>query len=232
MTQKIAYLTIDDVPSEDFRSKVDFLLEKGIPAIFFCEGQKLSKFEDDIIFAIKNGFIIGSHSWSHQNFNDLSQDEIKIEITKTDDLIDEIYKKANVERKIKLFRFPFLKKGESNKEFAQSILKDLGYRQPSFDNINYEWYKKEGFHKDLDVVCTYDSMDWTVSDGSHMFDIKNLQDLFNRMDENIPEGRRGLNFEQSSDIIMMHDDPRIKEMFKPLIERFLEKGIQFKLPSF
>ena len=232
MTQKIAYLTIDDAPSEDFRNKVDFLLEENIPAIFFCEGQKLSKFESDIIYAIKKGFIIGSHSWSHQNFNKLSKDKIRDEIVKTDVLIDEIYRKAEVKRKIKLFRFPFLKKGDKNKEFAQSVLKDLGYRQPNFVNIHYEWYKAECFHGDLDVVCTYDSMDWTVADGCHMFDIKNLQDLFNRMDENVPEGRRGLNFDKTNDIIMMHDDPKIKVMFQPLIEKFLDKGIKFELPYF
>ena len=60
---------------------------------------------------------------------------------------------------------------EKYKEFAQSVLKELDYRQPNFDNINYEWYKKEGFDKNLDVVCTYDSMDWTVADGSHMFEM-------------------------------------------------------------
>lgn len=232
MTEKIGYLTIDDTPSEDFRNKVDFLLEKNIPTIFFCEGQKLLKFENDIIYAIKNGFIIGNHSWSHGNLSELSKNEIKSEIVKTDNLIDEIYKRAGVERRIKLFRFPFLSKGGLNKKIAQSILKRLDYKQPKFNNINYTWYKKEGFHEDLDVVCTYDSMDWTVADGSYMFDIKNIQDLFNRMDEDIPEGRRGLNFRQSNDIILLHDDPTIKDMFEPLINRFLEKGIKFKLPSF
>ena len=232
MSQKIAYLTIDDAPSEDFRNKVDFLSGKNIPAIFFCEGRKLSRFEDDMIYAIKNGFLIGNHSWSHQNFDGLSKSEIRDEIVKTDGLIDEIHKKAGVDRGIKLFRFPFLKKGAENRGFAQSVLDELGYKQPCFDDINYEWYEEEGFHEDLDVVCTYDSMDWTVADGSHMFGIRDLQDLFDRMDENVPEGRRGLNFEGSNDIIMMHDDSRIKDLFKPLIERFLNKGITFELPPF
>jgi len=35
MTRKIAYLTIDDAPTKDFRKKVDFLIKKKVPATFF-----------------------------------------------------------------------------------------------------------------------------------------------------------------------------------------------------
>ena len=34
--RKIAYLTIDDGPSKDMKMKVDYLVSKGIPAIWFC----------------------------------------------------------------------------------------------------------------------------------------------------------------------------------------------------
>ena len=40
---KIAYLTIDDCPSEDTKCKLDYLLSKDIPAILFCLGKFLEK---------------------------------------------------------------------------------------------------------------------------------------------------------------------------------------------
>ncbi|MCD6471339.1 polysaccharide deacetylase family protein, partial [bacterium] len=51
-------LTVDDCPSSDFKRKVDFLLLKNIPAIFFCIGKLTEKRKKVIIYAIKNGFII------------------------------------------------------------------------------------------------------------------------------------------------------------------------------
>jgi|ETNmetMinimDraft_33_1059910.scaffolds.fasta_scaffold01907_6 peptidoglycan/xylan/chitin deacetylase (PgdA/CDA1 family) len=53
MVKKIAYLTIDDGPSGDFRKKIDYLDSKNIKAILFCVGKELEKFEDSAIYAIK-----------------------------------------------------------------------------------------------------------------------------------------------------------------------------------
>jgi len=230
--RKIGYLTIDDAPTDDFVNKVKFLYKNDIPAIFFCIGRSVNrKREKDVIYAIKKGFIIGNHSWNHFNFNELSRTEIRKEITKADKLIDRLYKKAKVEREIKVFRFPFLQKGKKNKSFIQDVLKELGYSQPEFKGINYHWYKSEGHHKDADVYCTYDMMDWIVAIGSSEHGIKTLKDLFNRMDEDVPEEWRGLNNKGSNEIFMMHDDARIKEMFQPLIKRLIKKGIKFELPE-
>jgi len=48
------------------------------------------------------------------------------------------------------------------------------------------------------------------------------------MDEDVPEGMRGLNFKGSSDIIMMHDHANINGFFVPMIEKLLKKGIKFQ----
>ena len=231
MAKKIGYLTIDDAPTNDFRNKVDFLFQNNIPAIFFCIGRCINPVrEKEIIYAIQKGFLIGSHSWNHSNFEELSETQIKEEITKTDELLDRLYSKAGVKRKIKLFRFPFIKKGGKNRKYIQTVLKNLGYKQPKFEKITVTPYdEKKG---DLDISCTYDTMDWTVSDGSHMFGIKSLQDMYDRMDEDEPFKGRPLTYDKSNDIIMMHDDERIKDMFQLIIKRLIEKGIKFELPKF
>jgi peptidoglycan-N-acetylglucosamine deacetylase len=230
MVNKIGYLTIDDAPTNDFRNKVNFLLKNKIPAIFFCIGKSINPSrEKEIIYAIEKGFLIGNHSWSHPNFSKLSKKKIKEEIIKTDELLDRLYKEAKAKRKIKVFRFPYLQKGSKNKKIIQQILKELGYRQPNFKNITITPYNEE--KGDLNISCTYDTMDWTAADGSAEFGIKTLQDLFNRMDENVPDEYRTLNHKGSNDIIMMHDDDRIKNMFQPLIKRMIEKEIKFELPK-
>lgn len=120
------YLTIDDCPSRDFRKKTDFLVDNNIPAILFCTGNQITKeLEEDIIIAIKKGFIIGNHSWNHYDFSILSQAEIKEEILKTEEKISILYNQAKIEQEIKYFRFPYLKKSD----YALDLLVELGYQQ-------------------------------------------------------------------------------------------------------
>ena len=227
---KIGYLTIDDAPSGDFRSKVDFMTGRGVGAVFFTIGEEItSKKEQDLVYCLQKGFHIGNHSWSHADLGKLSEAQVREEILKTDKLIDRIYKEAGIGRKVKLFRFPYLNKGGGNREFCQNLLKDAGYRYPEYKGITGTPYLAEP--EDVDISCTYDTMDWTLADGSHMFGVETFDDLMARMDEDVPAEGRTLNNMDTNDIIMMHDDVRIKEMFVPMIDKILGKGIVLKLPE-
>lgn len=222
MKTKTAYLTIDDVPTDDLPNKLTFLHKKKIPAILNVLGRAVNpKREPHLIEAIKKGFVIGNHSWNHANFNDLTEQQVEEEITKTDELIESLYKKAEVKRPIKVFRFPYLQKGGKNKEFVQKILKQLGYSQPTFTNLNETWYK-DGHDKDLDMFMTFDTYDWTVANGSHVNGIASLKDMLDKIEK--------LRDSELNEIIMMHDDERIKEMFQPLIEKFIDVGFNFEVP--
>lgn len=236
---KIAYLTIDDGPSTEFREKVNYLLSKKIPAIFFCRGKFLEERPEDAVYAIKRGFLIGNHTYSHPHASKLSNEEEFEEIERMDKLIDEVYKKSGVKRSIKVFRFPYGDKGfgdefekgwpKEDREHTQTIqdfLKKLGYKQPKFEGITYKWYKNAKLENDADVVWTYDTHDWRLYQGRDT-----LQDIFNRMNENEPEGCRGLNFSGSNEIIIMHDHANRFELFKQIIEKLLEKGIKFEMPK-
>ena len=229
---KIAYLTIDDAPSSDFKRKVDYLYKQKIPAIFFCIGKLLDKRPKDIIYAIKKGFIIGNHSYDHPYFSFITLKKAYEQIRKTDDLIEDLYKKAGKKRPIKVFRFPFLRKGGLNRRAIQEVLKKLGYIQPKFDNINYKWYKRKGFLKDIDVYPSYDTMDWTTIEKRPIFGVRGLQEVLARIDEDVPEGCRGINYKDSNDIIMMHDynNPKHTKMFIPMIEK-LKSKVKFKMPE-
>ena len=67
---KAAYLTIDDSPSPDMQSKVDYLHREAIPAVFFCRGDFLEERPAAALDAIRKGFIIANHSYSHPHFSD------------------------------------------------------------------------------------------------------------------------------------------------------------------
>ena len=228
---KTAYLTIDDAPSKDFKRKVDYLFSKNVPAIFFCIGELMRKRPKVIIYAIKKGFIIGNHSYNHPNFSKLTLIESFEQIKETDDIIEKLYKKAGIKRPIKIFRFPYLKKGGKNKKAIQRFLKKSGYKQPKFENITYEWYKKQGLHKDIDVCYSYDVMDWATIEKKPMYGIKGLKEVLARMDENVPEGCRGLNYPNSNEIIGLHDQEKTAKMFPLIIEKLIEKNLKFKLPE-
>ncbi|MHA1503545.1 MAG: polysaccharide deacetylase family protein [Candidatus Heimdallarchaeota archaeon] len=244
---QVGYLTIDDSPTEDFLNKVNLLSSKGIPAIFFCRGDRLEKRPDDAISAIKKGYVLGNHSYSHPNFSKLTLKECFQEIKQTDEILDKIYRDAEVPRPAKLFRFPGGDKGsnldaehgwpddENKRLFMQGIqnyLKKLGYDQPIFQNISYKWFKDARLHLDKDVYWTYDTRDYLVTaiykEGSNKpTGYSNLS-----ADEDEPEGCRGLNYHKSSDIILVHDIIGIEGIFKRLIDALLAKEIYFKLPIF
>lgn len=231
MAHKIAYLTIDDAPSKDFRKKVDFLLEKNIPAIFFCRGDSLERRGKDAIYAIKKGFVIANHSHTHPRFSEIALEEALGQISKTDNLIEDLYSNAGVKRPAKLFRFPYGDKGGQNYPKIQQFIKELGYGQPSFENINYEWFNNSNLKTDLDVYWTFDIKEWCLK-GNYDPQLKSLNDILYRMEQKEHEQGGSLLNTNSNEIIIMHDHEETTDFFFKLIDKLLDMNIKFRLPKF
>lgn len=106
-----SYLTIDDSPSERMDGLVDYLFSRGIPAMFFCRGDKLEQYASSAIKAIEKGFVLANHAYSHQRSSQKTYDWVVDEIIRTQDLIDGAYKAAGVKGQGKFFRFPQLDRG-------------------------------------------------------------------------------------------------------------------------
>jgi amino acid adenylation domain-containing protein len=141
------HLTIDDAPSEKMDVLLDYLIEKNVNAIFFCRGDYMEKRPEPVLRAIKNGFVIGNHAYSHRRFSELSLNEGIEEILKTDRIIGELYKKAGINQKCKYFRFPYLDIGGKNRVAYQKLLYKLGcYPSP------YGYF--------IDWNCTFDTKDY------------------------------------------------------------------------
>lgn len=88
---QVALLTFDDAPQDYSMEIAETVKEKGANAIFFVMGQFLEDpAAQDIIKEIYDmGFEIGNHSYSHPVMTDLTYDEQKEEIEKTNELVKE-----------------------------------------------------------------------------------------------------------------------------------------------
>lgn len=243
---KTGYLTIDDAPSIDFLNKLDFLTERGIFAVWFCQGNYLEARPEMALEAIKRGHWIGNHTYSHPHCSELNVDQIFAEIRATDAVINDLYKRAGVQRPHKLFRFPYGDKGDGRfgdvtaitdsdgqrrRAAIQSYLRLLGYEQFPFRDITYSYYKTFGLLDDIDWFWTYDSHDWapSVSPSPHGIDTQDKVLAF--MDSEDPEHGRGINTLGSAEIVLQHDYADNGPLFQRLINRFAEKGIAFSTPS-
>lgn len=242
---KIAYLTIDDAPSADFAFKVDYLSSKGIPAIFFCPGNALEVQPDLVVDAIQKGFVIGNHAYDHPHFSEIPLEAGYEQIRKTDQLLEQIYSQAGIPFIKKYFRFPYGDKGAltgddpfapissvglRRKQALQAFLRQLGYSQPAFDEITYDYYRAAGLLDDIDWYWTYDVVEWSTFHEKHAHGIETLADVYARMDEVVPEGGRGLNTPGSAELILTHDHVETTPLFSAIIERLLAKGMEFRLP--
>jgi len=225
-TAKLAWLTIDDAPTEDFTRRVDELDARGIRAIWFCLGELLERYPEQAAYAVRKGHILGNHSYSHPAFSKLSLDEAREQIERTERLIDDIYGRAGATRPVRLFRFPFLDDGGDGKRDAlQSLLRGLGFEPAGFPGITYEWWKRQGHHERIDVACTFDTWDWKLQDGDGI-----LPELLARMDERKPEKGLGLNEAPgSNEIVMMHAWIPF-DAFRLLLDRLKTKPIRFEPP--
>lgn len=247
MAKKVAYLTIDDAPSKDLPEKLEFLKANNIPAVLFCQGNYLDERPQVAIDAIRNGFIVANHSYDHPHFSDISLEVAFDQIRRTDSIVDRLYEQAATPRPAKFFRFPYGDKGDlthgdehrplteegkARKAAIQNHLHELGYTQPRFEGVTYQYYREAGMLDDIDWLWTYDVVEWSIYSDWHLYDIDSFEKVLARMDEDVPEGGRGLNDAASEEIILTHDHLTSTQIFYPIIKRLLEKELIFRLPNF
>ena len=250
--RKTAYLTIDDSPSKNFLPKLEYLIKNEMPAVFFCIGNLLEKYPDAAIKSIQAGYPIENHSYSHPHFSDLTLEACKVEIEKTDKIIDTLYQQANVKRGQKMFRFPYGDKGDMRRglvlkkgrkfdkkrhEAIQKILRDLDYVQPKYEGINYKFMDKAALWDDADMSWTFDIMEWATFEDKPTLGIKGLSQVLQRIESKRPKDCRGnLWLEKrwldspSSEIILLHDHPETDGIFNGIVDKLKVLNLEFKLP--
>lgn len=102
--EKVALLTIDDAPDQYALEMAKTLKELDANAIFFVNGHFLETEEkQEILQEIHElGFVIGNHTYTHKNLQELTEEEQKDEIIRVNDLVEDI-----IGERPKFFRAPF-----------------------------------------------------------------------------------------------------------------------------
>ncbi|ORY63792.1 glycoside hydrolase/deacetylase, partial [Neocallimastix californiae] len=135
-------LSFDDGPYKYDNDLLDLLKEKGVKATFFLNGDNVMDIKSSEGRAIvkrmyNEGHVIGSHTWSHANLEEISKSSIISEMTKLEDALYEI-----IGKKPALMRPPY---GAGNgSDTIASILGDLGYEGACIWNVDTLDWSTEG----------------------------------------------------------------------------------------
>jgi peptidoglycan-N-acetylmuramic acid deacetylase len=88
---KVLYLTFDNGYENGYSAQIlDVLKEKKVPAAFFVTGHYLKDQPDLVKRMVKEGHIVGNHSWSHPDMTQVSNERLKTELSKVKDKFTEI----------------------------------------------------------------------------------------------------------------------------------------------
>ena len=227
-----ALLTIDDFSSKNTPAIVDYVKEKGIKIIFFAEGQRVEQNYEEAKYAIKNGMIVGNHSYSHPAFSSISLEEGIAEIEKCEAVLDKLYRECGVERIYRPFRFPYGDKGGANKEALQNYLKEKGFHKVDDTDITYPWWKENGLGTDTDTFWTFDFGEYMIRPGSDF----TKESVWERMHDKNPQSGAVLFAENNHHIILLHahdeTEALLPEYYKLFIDHLLENGLVFTEPGF
>lgn len=103
-------ITIDDLPfrqsDEHVQNIINALLKHKAPAIGFVIGDWVNEDTIPQLQVLKsNGFLIGSHSYSHRSLRDISPEEYTADIAKADAIL------APYMTSPKYYRYPYLAEG-------------------------------------------------------------------------------------------------------------------------
>ena len=239
MTRRVAYLTIDDGPSPHMSEKLEYLWTKGVPAIWFCQGNYLHARPDLARQAIDKGFVLGNHSFDHPHFSGLATAQGFEQITRTDLILEGLYRQKGIVSYPRYFRFPYGDKGKrkapgagvDTKTALQRSLRQMGYLPAPSGGITYASYHELGMDRDIDWYWTYDVMDWSINSKEPQLGIDSIEKVLARMDEDDPRNGMGLHSGSSVEIILIHDHEDTSRYFMRIIDHLLDKGLSFELPD-
>ncbi len=226
-----AYLTIDDISSEVTKGFVDYLLEKGIEPIMFAIGKNLETHFDEAIYALKKGVVIGNHTYSHPGFSKISFEECVEEIQKCEVLLNKLYEAAGVERKYKIFRFPYGDRGAEKWEQLQSYFRENGFSRIDDREVYFDWYKEYHMDEGMDIFWTFDFAEYQIPWNNGY----TYENIVKRIHDKNPENGGVLLEEGSTHIVLIHDTPEtyqvMPDYYKAILDYAMECGVEFIKPE-
>lgn len=131
ITSTVSTLTFDDGPSRWTPLILDLLAEHNRQATFFVVGQSILEVPAETIRRIhRDGHQIGNHSWTHPRLTTLPDEEVRVELESTSQLI----RLATGEQPA-LFRAPFF----GTDERVDRIAAELGLTHVGATCVPDDW---------------------------------------------------------------------------------------------
>lgn len=128
---KMIALTFDDVPDPRFTPQVlDVLRKYNVKATFFVVGSRAQKHPALVARIIREGHVIGNHSYDHPEFGKIGMNEFRTQIIRTENIIS-----ALAGYKPRLIRPPYGDISESQLKWAKAH----GYKLVNWNVDSLDW---------------------------------------------------------------------------------------------
>lgn len=130
--EPVIAMTFDDGPHAALTPKLlDFLAARHIKVTFFVLGECVEQNPEILRRAAREGHEIGNHSWSHPQLSKMSDDAVRSQLRRTDDLIKSVTGKRPT-----LFRPPY---GAITARQKKWIHDEFGYEIIMWDVDPLDW---------------------------------------------------------------------------------------------
>ncbi|NME83251.1 polysaccharide deacetylase family protein [Clostridium sp. SM-530-WT-3G] len=175
---------------KDYLESILNILDKyNAKGTFFVMGGLVNYSEDNVnkLKAIdEKGHEIGNHSYMHPNFTKITQDKMREEVKKTDDVIEKY-----IGKKSKVFRFP---SGDYNKSSFMTV-RGMGYSIIQWSSDSVDW-------KELGAKTEYDRIMKGIKPGAILLFHNNAKYTPGNLEKIIPELQsQGYTFKTVSEVI-------------------------------
>ncbi len=207
----MAILTIDDAPSPLFAEKLAWLRREKIPAVFFVWGEKAAGAEGLLVEALRAGYPLGNHSWTHPYFSELDDRSAREEIRKTEDLLSRLYREAGVDRERNYFRFPYFDRGGEEARVAayQRLLAESDYTSIDAPGLR------------RDTLCDFDQKEYWLGKSGAPEGLEAPENIMARIGSGNPA---------PDAVILIHDHDYSHDLFFACVRRYRELGVTFTTP--
>lgn len=168
-TGKKVYLTIDaGGPLIEVDLMLKSLKENDVKANFFISGNNIKKNPEYLKKVVADGHFVANHTMTHNDFNDMTDDQIRKEITD----FEALYTKLTGKEVEKYFRFPY---GHYNMHNL-NLVSSMGYTSVFWSTAMHDWEPRANGAED-----PYNDIMNNLHDGNvilmHQGSLENMQAL-------------------------------------------------------
>ena len=167
--EKKIWLTFDDGPEEEVTEFILKTLKKlNIKASFFLIGKNIQAFPELTKEIIKEGHIVGNHSFSHLNGFKSKKEEYIYDIELGQKLINEKLVEMGITNKIKIFRPPY----------GRILPRQIKRLKENYKIVMWDVFSWD-FKKNISPEKIYNNVIDNVTEGSILVFHNNKKSLYN-----------------------------------------------------